>query len=584
MNQSAHEVNRQSDGLTGICIDSFDPSDLSAARVVDRRIQGVEIPPAEVGKLPGEWFDGYMAAHGPKGDETARRASVDTWLKSLNGHAGTYRAALEHVQANPLPDRVEAIPGPVVALDLADENLTDLGNARRLVRLHGHRLRFCHTLRQWFVYDGKRWAEDQNGEIARLAKRTVKSIARDASDIGDDDKRRAALRWSLKSESAERIGAMIRLAESESEVSIVSDQLDSDPWLLNCSNGTLDLQTGRLRPHSSGDLLTKIVNADYQADADCPEWLAFLDKIMAGDQQLTGYVQRALGYSLTGSTVEQCLFFAHGDGSNGKSTLLDTVGRIMDKGYATVIPTDLIVAKSHEVHPTGLTDLDGKRFIQTEEIEDGKRLAESLLKTATGGTPIRARRMRQDSYQFEIVGKIWLAANHKPEIRGTDHAIWRRIKLIPFNVKITDAEKDTGLKDRLIQNEAAGILAWIAKGTAAYLANGLGEPEAVTKATEAYRSEMDQIGDFLGSECVVTPGVKCEINALYRAYDEWSRASGTRVPLTKRRFGDELSRRGYPPKESSGKSWREGVGLRAKPSKKDGDPGEDAETSDSTQF
>jgi putative DNA primase/helicase len=223
------------------------------------------------------------------------------------------------------------------------------------------------------------------------------------------------------------------------------------PWksALNVQNGTLDLKTGELLPHRQEDLITKLAPVDYDPAADCPRWEAFLHRVMAENNDLVRFLQRAAGYALTGDVSEHALHFLYGTGRNGKGTFLETFLAILGD-YATTVDANLLVAKRNDDHPTGLTDLDGRRFVATQEVEDGRRMAEALVKKLTGGDLIKARRMRENNYEFDPVHKLFLAANHKPEIRGTDEAIWSRIMLVPFEVFIPPVERIRNLKNILV--------------------------------------------------------------------------------------------------------------------------------------
>ncbi|MGH7378091.1 MAG: DNA primase family protein, partial [Candidatus Methylomirabilales bacterium] len=275
----------------------------------------------------------------------------------------------------------------------------------------------------------------------RRAKETVGSMYLEAAAQPDQDLRAALAAHAMKCESDSRIRAMLSLAESEPGVPVEPGAFDADPWLFNCLSGTLDLRTGELRPHRREDLLTKLAPVDYDPGAKAPTWTAFLDHIMAGNREVIEYLQRAVGHALTGDVREQVLQFLHGTGANGKTTflnaILDAVG-----DYGKQAAPELLTIKYGTEHPTGLADLRGCRFVASIEVEEGKRLAEVLVKQLTGGDRLKARFMRENFFEFTPTHKIFLAVNHKPVIRGTDHAIWRRIRLVPFTVTIPDAEQD----------------------------------------------------------------------------------------------------------------------------------------------
>ena len=274
-------------------------------------------------------------------------------------------------------------------------------------------------------------------------------------------------------------------------------ELDTNSWLLNCLNGTLDLLTGELLPHQRDNLITKVAPVEYDPVAKCPVWDRFLSRIMGEDEDLIGFLQQMVGYSLTGDVSEQILFIGYGEGANGKSTFLNTLLGLLGD-YAMKATSDLLMR--HQGHPTEKADLFGKRFVATIETEDGRRLSEVFVKEATGGDPIRARRLHENFWQFNPTHTLFLATNHRPIIRGTDHAIWRRIRLIPFNVTIPDAKMDKHLIGKL-RAEWPGILNWAVRGGLLWQAKGLKTPDRVEAATGIYRREMDVLADFFEDRC-----------------------------------------------------------------------------------
>jgi putative DNA primase/helicase len=437
-------------------------------------------------------------------------------------------------------------------------NLTDLGNARRMVELHGDDFRWCGPWGRFVVYDGKRWKQDDTGAVERMAKDTVRSIYQEAADAGDGDRRKALAKHATRSEAANRLQAMIGLTRSEPGIPVLPADLDGEPWLLNVENGTLDLRSGKLREQRREGLITKLAPVEYDPEAQAPTWEAFLKRVLPSEA-LRRFVQRAIGYSLTGSVEEQILLFLYGTGANGKSTLVNAVLELLGD-YGKQAAPDLLVVKQG-AHPTELADLFGARFVASVEVEDGRRLAESLVKQLTGGDKIKARYMRQDFWEFSPTHKIFLAANHRPTVRGTDHAIWRRIKLVPFDVTIPKEEQDPRLPERL-REELPGILAWAVRGCLEWQHEGLGEPEEVRSATESYRAEMDVLAAFLEDRCVVDPNATVGATPLWNAYQEWCRETGEYAG-TQTAFGRRLRERGFEsgrhPKNRK-KEWR-GIGL-----------------------
>jgi putative DNA primase/helicase len=449
---------------------------------------------------------------------------------------------------------------------------TDLGNARRVVERHGADLRYCHPWKSWLTYDGVRWAPDETAEAVRCVKETQAHLYRTAAkqiaelgDVGDDKERQARLReltrllkHALSWEDARAIGRSLDLARSEPGVPVLPADLDRDPMLLNVLNGTLDLRTGELRPHGRADLITKLAPVAFDPAATCPRWAAFVRWAMGENDDLIDYLQKVVGYWLTGSVAEQALWFFHGGGANGKSTFLGVVLALLGD-YAIQAVSDLLMEKRGDSHPTERADLFGRRFVATIETEDGRRMAEALMKQLSGGDRVRARRLYQNHFEFDPTFKIVLAANHKPAVRGTDLAVWRRIKLVPFAATVTDEKKDKHLPDKL-RAELPGILNWALAGCLAWQRDGLGEPDEVRQATAQYQAEQDSLGEFLRECCTVLPEARCRASALFDAYAAWS---GDRL-ITLKTFGTLMRAKGYESKRGGGGPyfWH-GVGLPA---------------------
>ncbi len=339
-------------------------------------------------------------------------------------------------------------------------NLTDVGNAERLVERHGEDIRYCYPLSQWLCFGGQRWRGDDAGEVERRSKETVRATLREAAPEEGPIIDRDLARHALASESRARIEAMIALARSEPGIPIRPEEMDLDQWLLNAENGTIDLRTGELREHRREDLITKLAPVEYDPSAEAPTWEVCL-KTWLPSEGLRRFVQKAVGYALTGDVSEQVLLFLYGTGANGKSTLINALMEAMGD-YALQAAPELLTVKA-SAHPTELADLKGARFVASVEVEDGKHLAESLVKQMTGGDRIKARFMRADFFEFSPTHKVFLAANHKPEVRGTDTGIWRRIKTVPFDVTIPKGERDPALLAKL-RDELPGILRWAVEG------------------------------------------------------------------------------------------------------------------------
>jgi putative DNA primase/helicase len=437
-------------------------------------------------------------------------------------------------------------------------NCSDLGNAERLAHYYGEQIRYCHTWKKWFVWDGTRWSEDETGQVKQIAKKTVRKIYEEAKQCEDDSKRQATARHAISSESNTRIKAMVSLAQSD--LPVTPDEFDKDRYLLNCENGTLDLKTGILLPHRKNDFISKLAPVSYDETTTCPQWEQFLDRIMDGNQDLIQFLQRAVGYSLTGDVSEQCLFLFWGSGANGKSTFLRTIGSILGD-YSQHTATETLLIKKQGAIPNDIARMKGARFVTASEAEAEHKLAENLIKQMTGDDLISARFLHQEWFEFEPEYKIFLGTNNKPIIKGNDYAIWRRIKLVPFKMTIPPEERDRDLLNKL-KKEASGILNWALKGCLDWRKHGLGIPAEVTEATDEYRQEMDLLSNFIGECCIEGPGERVSSSDLYRVYSKWCEENGE-FQLKQASFGRKLREKGFSSNLFSKKRVRywEGLGL-----------------------
>ncbi len=514
---------------------------------------------------PGEDRDTFA-----KGERNAQLASLAGTMRKRGMGREAILAALRVENAQrcqpPLDEKeLGAIAGSVSRYEpespLTTANLTDLGNAERLAAHQGEELRYVHKMGVWLHWDGRRWARDDSGETVRRVKATVRATSQAARKLRDGKRREQVLRHALRSESSGRIKAMLELAQAF--LTLPHAALDRKDWLLNCANGTIDLRNGRLLPHRRQDHLTRVSSVAYDPDADCPTWEAFLDRVMGGDPELVAFLQRAVGYTLTGSTREQLLFLLYGVGANGKSTFVEIV-RLLVGEYAAQAEFSTFMKQDGAAVRNDVARLVGARFVAAVEAEGGRPLAEAMVKQMTGGDVVTARFLFREYFEFRPAFKVWLAANHKPVIKGTDHGIWRRIRLVPFVVTIPEDERDPDLVEKL-KAELSGVLAWAVRGCLAWQAQGLGVPRAVREATEGYRGEMDVLGGFLADRCDVEPGAMARTKELYESYRRWAEESGER-PITKKAMGMRLAERGFAPaKGTRGARCWQGLRLREQP-------------------
>ena len=470
----------------------------------------------------------------------------------------------EHLRVVPPPDGGE---GPQSDAGARWYNLTDVGNAQRFRDDHRDDLRYCSDIGGWHVWTGQRWEQDGLGRVMEMAKDTVAGIGVDGIDGLDSKLVKSLRKHANKTESGGHIPTMINFAKSSPPFPVRTDDWDQNHWLLSVKNGTVDLRTGELREADQKDLITKCAPVEYDPGAECPLFLKFLDEIMVNRWELVQYLHRAIGYSLSASTQEQCLFFLHGKGSNGKSTLMNIIRYILGDDYSQSIePALLLDRNNYGGGPSPeIARLRGARLVTTAEPNPGKRLDEAFIKGITGGDPLTARFNRQDTFQFTPVLKLWFSANHKPRIIGTDHAIWRRIKLVPFLAKFEGKQIDRDLEKKL-RAEMPGILRWAVEGCVLWQDSGMKEPEEVKLATAEYRGSQDILAPFIDECCTVEGDCDVTIADLYGSYKRWAEDNGEKVH-SKRRFGQMMDERGYAKARGAKGVWmRKGIKVKGQPS------------------
>jgi len=428
---------------------------------------------------------------------------------------------------------------------------TDLGNADRFARAARGRLKYVPAW-GWLCNDGVKWVRN-DVKPRQLAGEVARSILTEAASVTDRSEQDALISWAKRSQSRERIGAMVDLARTHHTLVAEPDAFDKDPYALNVQNGVIDLRTGQFRERSEGDQFTRAVSTHYDPDAEPELWLDFLAEILDDDLDLMAYIQRALGYSLTGSTGEQVFFFCFGSGANGKSVFLETVEALMGD-YAQNARTETFLLGQGGQITNDVARMDGARFIGLNETPEGSRLNENLIKDFTGGDTITARFLHKEYFDFKPQAKLWVRGNHKPIVRGTDDGIWRRIQLIPFTVQIPKEKRDKQLTERL-RAEYPGILNWIIEGCLAWQRHGLKAAKAVAEWTASYRDEQDLFGDFIEECCEVGADNSIQSSALYERYNQWARDSGYR-PMSTAAMSRTLEERGFVKrKNKAGKHW-----------------------------
>lgn len=423
---------------------------------------------------------------------------------------------------------------------------TDTGNAHRLYDRCNGEIRYSYARKKWYYWTGKVWALDDTGEVKKYTDLVLEDMKAQAFEIEDEEEREKFLKFVNICGNSNRKTAMITETQHLEGIPVLPDQMDAYQEYLNCQNGIVNLRNGELMPHVPEFMMSKICLSEYDVSDKKPvRWLKFLDEVCNGDRDLVRYLQKCVGYSLTGSTREQCAFFLYGIGNNGKSTFLETLSDMLG-GYASNAQPDTLMTKRNDMGGGANSDiarLKSARFVTTEEPSEGVRLNEGLVKQLTGGGKVTCRFLFGDEFEYEPEFKIWIATNHKPVIRGTDVGIWRRIRLIPFEVNIPKDKVDKNLKYKL-REEMPQILHWAVQGYMLYTKEGLEMPERVKKATDEYKSEMDLLQTFADS-CIIIDYTEVEgvpANTLYAAYVRWAEQNNEYV-MTSRKFFSEIGKK-----------------------------------------
>jgi len=454
----------------------------------------------------------------------------------------------------------ESIYLRIAELKKGNIQFTDSTNASRLIKEHGKDIRYNKAWKKWIVWNGVFWETDDSGALVHeKGLETVRNIYDDILKTDDHKERIEIEKYGMLSESVRRRESFVKAAQWVKEYNIKSEDLDSDPWLMNLGNGTINLLTREFTEHKQENMITKIANVNYDPKADCPSWKQFIREIMGFKAELINFVQTAAGWSLTGDISEQTMFILFGTGANGKSTFLNTIMYLLGD-YAISTPTETFMKKNNEQNTNDIARLRGTRFVTTTEAEHGRRLSEPLIKKITGNDQMTARFLYGEFFNFTPTFKIWMATNHKPVIKGTDHGIWRRIKLIPFTVRIEESRQDKELESKL-QKEASGILNWLLDGAQRWRKERLLAPDVVLNATDEYRGEMDVIGNFLKERCFIEHDKTIRIRELYKAYSDWCDDNNEHA-VSERFFSMRLKDMGYDQYRTAEARFWVGVALR----------------------
>ncbi len=432
------------------------------------------------------------------------------------------------------------------------KNPTDSGNAIRLVKLFGVDIRYVYEFKKWIHWDGSRWIFDEDGYMFRLAKETARSISQEAANETDESRRRALIQHALKSENKQQLDSMIQVAKTEEGMTISQSQLDQDKYLLGVVNGVVNLRTGGLIDSSKESMITKRCGTVFNPNAVCPQWLHFVNEITGGNKELANYLKKIVGYSLTGETKEQLFFFLHGNGANGKSVFVNTIQDMLGD-YSMQTPVSTIMTRGKGSINNDIARLRGARFVNTTETDEGSRFNESEIKLITGGDMISARFLHKEYFEYRPQFTLWISGNHKP-VPGDSYSIWRRLILIPFDVRFSEDKQDKNLSDKL-SSELPGILNWAIEGCLEWQDGGLTTPKVILDATKEYQTEMDRINSWMEDCCSNNASNYDSVKSsdLYKSYKNWADDNGE-WRMNQRILGTKLAERGFQKRRES-RGW-----------------------------
>jgi putative DNA primase/helicase len=416
----------------------------------------------------------------------------------------------------------------------------DTGNAHRFTDAYGEVVRYSYIRKNWYYYTDKIWVVDQEGKIKTLVDEALVKMKKEPVFVSEEMAEEEAKKNLIKHIKYSRgsNGKTNMLKESQHLLPISPESFDKDKHLLNVQNGYLDLKTGTLHNHDKNKFFTKISSIEYTDKIDCPMWIDFLNQIFNADTELIKYLQRAIGYSLSGSTEEQMMFILYGNGRNGKSVFLDIITEMMGNYTTNIQPQTIMVKQQSSSANSDIARLQGARLVTTTEPNDGMRFDEGLVKQLTGGDKVTARFLYGDEFDFHPEFKLWMATNHKPIIRGTDDGIWRRMAIVPFTVQIPEKQVDKQLKYKL-RREMKAILNWAVEGYQEWQKIGLNEPQCIKEQRNEYRTEMDVVELFIDECCHRKEKEKEKAKSLYQVYREWARDNGQYL-MSSTKFGKEM--------------------------------------------
>ncbi|MEX6042251.1 phage/plasmid primase, P4 family [Staphylococcus haemolyticus] len=438
----------------------------------------------------------------------------------------------------------------------------DTGNADRFIDRYGHLYKHSYITNKFYIYDGQKWKVDDRGAIRKLIDEMIENIKNEkvlhSEDVTEEEAREAFQKYYKKTRGTQSKKNIMN--ELMHRKTVTPDEFDKDDMLLNVANGYVDLTSRELYKHDINRMFSQIANTDYSEKMQPAVWLDFLNDIFAGDKEVIRYIQKALGYSLTGSTREQIMFILFGKGRNGKSIFVETIAEILGDYSNNMQAKSLMVKKNDNVN-TDIARLSKARFVTSSEPNEGFRFDEGLIKQITGGDKVTARFLYAEEFEYTPKFKIWVSTNHKPIIRGTDDGIWRRLVLIPFDVQIPEEKVDKDLKYKLLR-EAPAILNWMAEGAYMWMREGLELPEKLKDAGQTYRTEMDVVEQFIQEKCKRVEDVRETGKALYEEYKKWA-DENNEYKMDKNKFGKKLKEKFRSKKMNNGVNYL-GVELTEK--------------------
>lgn len=472
---------------------------------------------------------------------TYGKLTMEKAVKSCQAFYDPHHGGSKRLSSNSFPVTIQQSGA---AADIEQNKMykfDDTGNAERMLDSFGETLKWSYVEKKWLYYLNGKWHYDDIGYHRRAADAVAESIEQDYPLYQGDEEMEKAFNKHLK-KTRSYTGKTNMIKEYEHLSPILPKMLDKHKMLLNVKNGIVDLKTGQLLPHDRKAYLTKQIPVNYDPNAPEPElWQKFLSDIFAGDNYLIHYIKKCCGYSICGSTEEQCMFFLHGSGGNGKSVFLEIIRFILGDYATNIQPQSIMLSPKSGNGPSGdIARLKGARLVTSVEPNEGAWLDEGLVKQLTGDDVVTARKMFSEEFEFKPEFKLWIATNHKPRIKGTDNGIWRRIHLIPFSVQIPADKVDKHLKYKLVK-EAESILKWMIDGFTLWKNEGLVMPKAVLDATEEYRHEMDTLTAFLEACCVIGEG-EIKASSLYTVYSKWA-DDNNEYKLSNTKFGREMVKR-----------------------------------------